>query len=59
MCPRRGNIKYSNSLSRSSMWGGTLGEIGQLQKYFNRDSIGPPYSRMHNLLCPLVTNAKE
>ena len=25
----------------------TLGEIEQLERYFNRDSIGPPYSRMH------------
>ena len=34
-------------------------EIGKLQRYFNRDSIGPPYSRMHTSLCPLVTNTKE
>ena len=40
-------------------FGGTLGEIGQLQRYFNQDSIGLPYSRMHTSLCPLVTNAKE
>ena len=33
--------------------------VEQLQRYFNRDSIGPPCSKMHTSLCPLVTNAKE
>ena len=33
--------------------------VEQLQRYFNRDSISPPCSKMHTSLCPLVTNAKE
>ena len=39
--------------------GGHFGEIEQLQRYFNRDSIGPPYSRMLTSLCLPMTNAKE
>ena len=39
--------------------GGHFGGNRQQQRYFNRDSIGPPYSRMHTSLCPPMTNAKE
>ena len=39
--------------------GGHLGGNRTIARYFNRDSIGLPYSRMHTSLCLLVTNAKE
>ena len=40
-------------------YGGTLGEIEQLQRYFSRDSFGPPCLKMCTNLCLPVTNAKE
>ena len=39
--------------------GGHIGGNRTATRYFNQDSIGPPYSKMHTSLCPLVTNTKE
>ena len=53
--------KMENILNRYNTLacGLKLGEIEQLQRYFNWDSIGPPCSRMLTSLCLPVINAKE